>query len=646
MRLDRNYKKTFFLLLFLNLAHFSAIGQGRPRNIPTNPYPNTPVAGTEFGNPENVIDSLEEYYERDSFIVSYYYASSFRNIYPYTDSTFSTQNMWYDKANNPYNFRLNLGNNGSASIPAIYDIGNSTGFNTGFRQYDQYKIIHDSLKFYNSNRPMADLSFSPIMGSQENFTVGANYAQNYSDGFSLSVNFHRINQEGFYENSTTKSTNLGIAIRKNWNESRFTSFISMTSNVNEDLTNGGVTSDSLLNLPNYNFRTRIPVFLSGATNRYDEKSFNLMNYYRLGDTIENQNDFYLLHSLAYDDAQYKFFDKSSEGRNNFYNERFAFDDRGLRMFLGVNKVKNTFAAFGSYKNKFSGQIGVFHEFISIKNDTENNTRNDITAFGIGQLTLFKNFQIKVNARLGLGSNIGKFDINGSSDFAIGRWAKVNFGAKLYNLESPYIYSNFAINGTQIYNNERLNQAGLQIFGALSIPYTNTSVSISQNVMNNAVVWDSISIPLIIEGGLIQAVAKVSQDFHWKGFHSENFGVLQGYNSELIRLPSWYTYHNIYWRGQIFKKILDLKLGAEHMIIPNFKGMNYVPHTGQFVNQDIDIPMFNQTNFFLQGKISKFQIFVKYENLEHALNGQVNFQVGTYPQLDSRIRFGIKWLILD
>ncbi|HMP32120.1 MAG TPA: hypothetical protein PKD85_21115, partial [Saprospiraceae bacterium] len=232
--------------------------------MPTSPYPNQPIPGTEFGNPEAVLDSLEEFIERDSFVGRYYYIYDFKTIYNYTDTTLRTTSMWYDKANNPYQMRANLGNNGSASIPLIHDMGKNIGFNTGFRQYEQYKIYQDSFKFYTSNRPMADLNFSPILGSQQNFSVGANYAQKYSDGYNLSINFHRINQEGFYVNSFTKSTNFGIALRKDWEDSKVTSFVSMTSNVNEDKTNGGITTDTLFRLPNFNFRTRIPVFLTGA----------------------------------------------------------------------------------------------------------------------------------------------------------------------------------------------------------------------------------------------------------------------------------------------------------------------------------------------------------------------------------------------
>jgi hypothetical protein len=622
------------------------MGQRIPTNVPTNPYPNQPIPGTEFGNPEAVQDSIEEFFERDSFVGSYYYINNFNTHYKYTDTTLRTTSMWYDKANNPYHLRANLGNNGSASIPMVFDVGQSVGFNTGFRQYEQYKIHQDSFKFYNSNRPMADLTFSPILGSQQNFTVGANYAQKFSDGFSVSINFHRINQEGFYTNSFTKATNFGIAIRKEWDQSRFTSFVSMTSNVHDDEINGGVTTDSLFTLANYNFRTRIPVFLSGANHRYDEKSISLVNYYRLGDSIASENDFYLKHNLSYDYEKYKFFDTTSIDRTDYYGEQYAFDERGLRMFLSVNKVKNSFAILGQYKQKYSGQIGILHELITINNDVTQSFRNDITAFGLGKIDISKTLQLNVHARIGLGSNIGKFDIDGNTNINVGKWANLNLGARFYNLESPYVYSNFMINGQNIFQNERINQTGLNLFGTLHIPLTKTTIRVAQNVSNNAIIWDSLSRPVIIDGGLVQLSSKISQDFRWRFLHSEHFAMLQAYNSDLIRLPTWYSYHNFYIRTKVFRKILDLKVGGEHLFIPSYKGLNYSPVIGQFINSDIIIPQFSQTNAFLQGKISNFQIFIKVENLQQYINGKVQYQIGQFPHLDGRLRLGIRWLLLD
>lgn len=633
---------------FLIVLNFLTIGFGQriPRNVPTNNYPNQPIPGTEFGNPEEVLDSIREEVQRDSFVASYFLISDVFKKFKLKDTASTTSNMWYDKAGNPHHLRGNLGNNGSPSFSLVFTPGHSTGFNTGFRQYEQYKIHQDSFQFYNSNRPMADLNFSPIWGNQQNFAVGATFARSFSDGVALSTTFARINQEGFYTNSFTRGTNLGIAIRKEWTNSRITSFVSMTSNVHDDRINGGVTTDSLYNKPNYNFRTRIPVFLSGAAQRYDEKSISLINLYRLGDSLASENDIYLRHSISYDYEKYKFFDSTSENRMDFYGEGFAFDERGLRMFFGVNKIKNNFSISGQYKNKYRGTLGILHELITIRNDIDRSLRNDLTAFANGEIVLSKIFQINLNGRLGLGSNVGKFDFNGNSTVNIGKWAALNFGARLYNLETPYIYSNLNVNGRNILNNQRLNQAGISLFGHLDVPLTKTRISITQNVVDNIIFWDSLALPILVDGAFIHAVAKIDQRFKWRFLHSEHFAVYQTFSSPLARLPNWYSYHNLYWRGRLFKKILDLKLGGEHFFVPSFSGLDYSPVTGQFINRGPDIPFFSQTNLFLQGKVSNFHIFVKVENLQHYIEGRVQYQTGTYPQLDGRIRIGLRWLLLD
>ena len=621
-------------------------GQGIPRNVPTNRYPNQPVPGTEFGNPESVLDSLQAFVLKDSFVSTYFLMSDIQKKNKFTDTTLTTANMWYDKAGNPYQLRGNLGNNGSPSYSLIYDPGRSTGFNTGLRQYEQYKIHQDSLRFYNSNRPMADLHFSPIWGTQQNFAVGATFARQFSDGVAISTSFNRINQEGFYTNTFTKGTNLAMAIRKEWANSRITTFVSMTSNIHDDRINGGVTTDTLFQKQNFNFRTRIPVFLEGASHRMEEKSYSLTNLYRLGDSIATENDVFIRHSISYETNKFRFFDSTSENRTAFYGDQLAFDDRGLRMFFGVNKINNTFSIAGKYKNKYKGNLGITHEFISITNDTEDASRNDITAFAAGEIKFSNFLMLNVNGRLGLGTNVGKFDFDGSTQMNLGRWAGLNFGARLYNLESPHIFNTLHVNGRNIYSNQRLNQTGISVYGTLSVPKTGTQISITQNVINNAIFWDSLSLPVIVDGGLVQLTGKVSQNFRLGHFYSEHFVVYQAYNSSLVRLPEWYSYHNLYWRSRLFRKILDLKVGGEHFFIPSFRGLDYSPVTGQFINKGENIPFFSQTNVFLQGKVSNFRIFVKVENLQQYLNGTVQYQTGTYPQLDGRIRIGLRWLLLD
>jgi hypothetical protein len=633
----------FFILQITDSSELNA--QRIPRNVPTNPYPNQPIPGREFENPEDVIDSMRAIVERDSFVNFYHHLTNIQVKKAFRDTALDVEGFFYDKANNPRNLRATLGNHGSASTPLIYNVGRATGFNMGHRQYEQYDLTLDSFKFFEVNRPYADLSFSPIWGTQQDFVVGANYAQGFSDNTALSLNYTRLSHDGSYKSAANQSTNFSLGVKKKWMKERMNSYVTLISNVNRESINGGITDQNLLTQPSYNFRSRVPVRLEGANLRNDKKSYGLHNFYRLGDTIAKEGDFLVSHSLTFEREIYKFYDFTSSNLPGFYKD-FLVDDRGVRVYNNVSRIKNNFNIFGGLGQRFKGRVGLLHELIRISDDVNSRTRNDITASGEGDLRLSKNITIALNGRFGLGSNIGTFDFNGATSLNIAKLGRLDFGARLFNLEGPLVYEGILVNGQSIFSNSQLFTNGLTLFGDLEINSTKSKISLSQSVINNTLVFGADYKPKLIDGAMVQWVGKVEQSLKFRKWNTYHLGVLQQYSSREIRLPSWYTYNTAYWRSRVFRKVLDLKIGADILLIPRHKGMNYFPLLGQFYNADVEIPQLNQSSIYLHGKISAFRFFVRFENVESYVRSNVDFQVGTNPLLDSRMRVGLRWILLD
>ena len=52
------------------------------------------------------------------------------------------------------------------------------------------------------------------------------------------------------------------------------------------------------------------------------------------------------------------------------------------------------------------------------------------------------------------------------------------------------------------------------------------------------------------------------------------------------------------------------------------------------------------DFYILGKVSKFRIFFKFENIQEYLNNRLNYLAVFHPQFDNRMRLGFRWLLLD
>jgi hypothetical protein len=254
--------------------------------------------------------------------------------------------------------------------------------------------------------------------------------------------------------------------------------------------------------------------------------------------------------------------------------------------------------------------------------------------------------LQVEGRLGMGSNVGSFDLYGGSKLQIGKIGLLSLKARIFNLETPQVYQGIMVNGQNIYNNDHTFTNGISVSGDFNISVTNTKLSFLQSVVNNALVFGSDYKPRLLAGALTQTVGQLEQYLRFRKFHLHSFGVVQSYSSDEIRLPSWYTYHTAYWRARVFRKVLDLKIGADILYIPSYKGMNYFPLLGQFYNQDAITPSLNQSSFYLHGRISTFRFFVRWENVVDYFNSNVDYQIGKYPLLDARMRVGLRWVLLD
>lgn len=593
-------------------------------------------------------DSLPEDYsfvERDSFEYDYFYLSNIFQKKVFADTLLAGTWSKIDKFRMQDFAHMSLGNFGSSSRSLMHENAVNTGFSRGFDQYKIYNYTLDSLKFYDVNRPLADLYFSPILNSQQDFVVSAEMGQRFANGISMSLNFYRVSQEGFYINQKTKTTNIAFGVRKISLNGRLNSFFVSYNNLNNEQFNGGVTTDSLFQRANFNFRTRIPVHRTNANLRNDEKNFVLQNTFRLGDSIVDPSDIVVQHRFTYHTSTYRFFDTISNGLQAFYGPYYT-ESRGLRLNIGVNQISNDFSLYNSTKSGMSGRLGIIHDYIRIDDELNKITRNDITAYAQGKIPIRNLLELDVYGRLGLGTNVGKFFASASLSLKLGKFAVLLPSAAIYNLEPSMSARQVVVNSIPAVRNDFSAITGITFSGKLFVPFTKTMVILEQDVSNNSIYWDTLGLARQINGALSKTRLSVKQDFSFFNFHLDNSFTYQLYSSDNIQLPPWFSHHELYYQRKLFKGVLEVQLGAERDMIPSYEGLDFLPLLASFHNTEEVVPAYNMTNAFVNVKVDKFRFFFRLENVEDYLQDSIYFQTAGYPWNDGKIRIGIRWQFLD
>lgn len=637
------------LILFFLFTSLVLSSQRPTKVVPQQPRPK----GTESGNAKNfesgdnsnsVVDVEEDSIPPKPFKYTYFHIGNQQKLHINFDTSLNNFYLEVDPAKRVgFNF-LNTGNMGSSLLPSIFDFKPFAGFNSGYHQYDYYNFTLDSFRFYNSERPLADLQFSPIFGSQQNFIVGAEFGQKYQGGTGLSVNFKRISQSGLYSEQKVQTTNFAISVHWRFLKNRLSVFPGIISNVNTEQHNGGII-DSFLYVDGFQFRKNVPNNLHNASTRYDYKNLFLFSEYSLDGRSSDSSKILLGHSFKYKYGYNKFSDVDIESDSIFYNKFFV-DKRGIRNNLSVSTVSNEFFLKNNWPALF-GKLSLIYDIHNVKDEGLQKIINDITLRFDGRISIKKLFEVKTNSTLGLGANAGTFSLNGKSDIKLSKIAILTASFDFFRSQKSWNSEHLYLNFENVYTKDFANPFGSRLKLQINILPIKMTAELGQNVINQYIYIDSFAIPSqdnkILSATYISVMHKLKV---WK-MVLENFAFVQNSNRDYLPIPSAYLKSNLYFESLMFRKNLLLRLGAELKVMPSFTIGEYDAVLGNYyVGNHSYKKDYQVLDLYILGRISKFRVFFKMENVQDLFRKEVNFLSVNHPQFDRLLRFGFRWLLLD
>ena len=607
-------------------------------------------------------------------------------IYRYLDSTNKqTMDSSVRDFDNYYSLPSdyqNLGINGSAAFPLIFQPNTEPGWDAGFHAFDVYKFKIEDTKFYTTRRPFTTFGYQLASGKEQ--MIQAGHTQSPRPNINFGFNYRLISSPGFFktQNNTHNSTRL-YGYYQGPKKRYSGTFIFQGNNI-KAAQNGGIVSDSLLLDPNSTERFSIPVKLGNDAgfspnpfntsiktgNIYKQATVMLRQSYDLGKNDSLQiNDstmeylFYpklrIQHTFTYNAENYLFNDYQAD--SSIYASWYKINLGAPRDTLIIQEkwhvIRNDFSLIQFPDTKNASQFllaGVTLENISRQDSL--NSNNLYNAFGHAEYrnrTRNKLWDILASGELYLaGLNSGDYKASAS----ISRYLNPKLGnVKLFftntNRRPSFIFDNRS--AFQLGNDLNLKKENIVSFGAtasnkfVDLMFANHFIT-NYAYFTSFTEKDQYSKPInVLQVGASKKV-RLAKHINW---YPEV--VLQQTDAAApIRVPFFYSRNRVMYEGNFFKNLF-LSTGIEARYYSPYKMNNYSPLNGQFVPQDtMTISNLPDVNAFVHLRIKGFTLYFRAENLNTASfsNGfgfvNNNFGAPHYPTQGLALRFGIRWWFIN
>lgn len=562
----------------------------------------------------------------------------------------------------------------------------------------------EDVVFTNTLSPFTNISYFKSMNSrnsEERFKSYFAINANKKLGFGFYVDY--IYGRGLYQNQSTALMNAGI----------FTSYrgdkYDMHAIFNTDnlkmAENGGITDDRFITNPlemaggKKQYKTSdMDVRLNKIWNHNTNYHAFLTHRYNLGfyrektdsvskDSVQIIQDFIpvtsFIHTLQIDANNRKYISYDNVQNETYFQYNYLGNDSidrtkrmsvkntlGISLREGFNKwAKAGLTAFMSYeyRNFTLTDTTDVSEMRRLKDYKES-----VVSIG-GELSKREGSFLHYNV-LGeiaiVGEDAGQFNIEGKGDLNIplfGDTIRLDANAFIKNQNPVFYFRNFHSKHYWWDNNDLSKIMRTRIEGKLSYDkigttlragveniknYTylaNTSVAVKDkdgkvtSFKNNAAVKQ-------FDGNIQVFSAMIQQKFRVGIFHLDGEVAYQkSSNQDVLPLPEFSMYGNLYLRAGLAKKVLQVELGADIRYFSKYYAPDYSPAIGQFYVQNpedkIEIGGFPLINVYVNLHLKRTRFFVMMYHVNSG-SGDPYFLAPHYPVNPQMLKLGLSWNFFD
>ena len=373
---------------------------------------------------------------------------------------------------------------------------------------------------------------------------------------------------------------------------------------------------------------------------------------------EGKRSYMLAHMIQFERGVFKFYDEMPASDSVYYGD-LQVDQRGLRNYLEHRTLENVFKLStssrrdGKTKQQKTGsqrdllEVGLHHILHKINQEPRDSSLNNLFLTGKWNFTPSDRLLVQTEAHYGLWDNRGDYRLSGQLFFDLDKAGSLEIKGLSQRAEPNLLQNRLYISQREIWNNKFDKQFDTSISASYYQPISKTRISGQAHLISNYIYFDSLASPKQDDGTIRVLQLMIDQRFKLGPMYADTWFMLQDISGDKLRLPSFYFKQNLYFKGKLFKGVLDTNIGFNLRLSNAYFANNYQPLTGQFHLQDQqEIGIYPAVDVFIAFKVKFFRGFFRMENLTAFLTDDFFYQVANSPYPFAAIRFGINWQFLN
>jgi hypothetical protein len=560
-------------------------------------------------------------------------------------STQSTDTI-LDNLHNYYQMGV-LGNMGLPSYALL--AGTNSYYDNGFFKW---MILNNANDLFSSRQPVYFYPKGKVytkvfaaMGQKQEQVFKILHSQNIGR-INISLQFNRYSCIGFYQNQKSLTDNLLFSSHAQVKSGRLGYNFHFLFNKLKYQLNGGIDTAHV------NFEKEVlvqkqlfPVNLSSTKQNIRTSEANLRLFYRL-----NADSTGTLHYLEYESNYQGNYWMNSEGLSDTgrYSNQYFYSNSGINVDSisfkrwtnsAIYKLSssNKFVFYLGYKNEFNHYHQFFYDKILINHIATGGIRFDPRVCSV-----------KLNVQyVAAGFNAGNYNAQFTGKIPLGK----NFHVSIegYTGKGMGSYMNKAYYAPHFIWSNTFSPI-TTTNGELALASNKYRFRIGGFVQNQVhpIYYDTAALPTQYKGSTVVTRLFVQKDLKLGHIHFNNtINYQTTQNTDIIRLPQYYTFHQLYYEGKLFKKALWLQFGVQARYVSAFKANAFMPATDQFYLQDQkEYGNYVFVDVFLNAQIDRFRFFLLASHINQGLSGANYMLCPTYAMPDRSLKAGLCWMFFD
>ena len=557
------------------------------------------------------------------------------------------------------------------------------------RSYDAYTARPDNVPFYNSKKPLTNLTYlesGQKRYREEHFEIV--HSQNIAPSTSANVSYKSRGTMGKYDWQRTKNHALSVAVAHTGK--RYSVHAAYMHNNIETRENGGVVgkwaiADTIFEMP-----SGVPMRLASAEaeNHYRNHGVLLRQAYAIPLQRVTEHDFsladiptvYVGHQIEYNSWSKVYTDK----RSTYTNDRGDITEDGKYVPTTHSYYDNWYISPENTRDSIAERLLSNKIFVQVQPWDRNGPVSTIDG-GVGvdlHTYSYLNLDNYLTGRMTKDKRTSWY-VYGATGGKIKRYADWGVDVKYYpsgyrggdlslgaditlrafilghplilsgrfrqELRSPGYWQENLFSNHYAWFNSFDKESETRFEVNFSVPDIALEIGAWQGVMGSMIYYDSKSIVAQHTGTVSLTSLYARKDFRVAGLHLDHRALVQiTSNESVLPVPIFSAFLSYYYEFWVKRDVLRVQIGVDGRYNTSYYAPSYNPALSAFYNQrEVKVGNYPYLDLFISAKWKRMRILLKLQHLNQNLfgNGEY-FQVAHYPLNPRMFKLGISWSFYD